>query len=69
MNCLQNHPTDTMPEFLCYMKNLRYLNLSGISFMGRVPRQLGKLSRLQLLELGSAYGPTFMYNFFIIKNK
>ncbi|WVZ54132.1 hypothetical protein U9M48_004984 [Paspalum notatum var. saurae] len=44
--------TSPMPAFLGSMKNLRYLNLSGIRFSGGVPPQFGNLSRLQYLDLG-----------------
>ncbi|XP_066336586.1 receptor-like protein EIX2 [Miscanthus floridulus] len=44
-------PTGRIPEFLGSLKNLKYLNLSGIPFYGGVPPQLGNLSRLQYLDL------------------
>lgn len=44
--------TSHMPSFLGSMKNLRYLNLSGIHFTGSVPPQFGNLSKLQCLDLG-----------------
>ncbi|PUZ50619.1 hypothetical protein GQ55_6G072000 [Panicum hallii var. hallii] len=53
-NCL-TEDQGTIPLFLGSMKNLRYLNLSGIPFSGEVPPQLGNLSKLQYLDLGSQY--------------
>ncbi|XP_073365924.1 receptor-like protein EIX1 [Aegilops tauschii subsp. strangulata] len=44
------------------MGNLRYLNLSGIPFTGRVPPQLGNLSKLQYLELGQDTSYPGMYS-------
>ncbi|CAD6255146.1 unnamed protein product [Miscanthus lutarioriparius] len=49
-------PTGRLPEFLGSLKNLKYLNLSGIPFYGGVPPQLGNLSRLQYLDLSSWMG-------------
>ncbi|XP_066334760.1 receptor-like protein EIX2 [Miscanthus floridulus] len=46
-------PTGRLPEFLGSLKNLKYLNLSGIPFYGGVPPQLGNLSRLQYLDLSN----------------
>ncbi|CAD6270720.1 unnamed protein product [Miscanthus lutarioriparius] len=51
-NCLIG-PHGRMPSFLGSMKNLRYLNLSGVPLNGSVPPQLGNLSKLQYLEIGS----------------
>ncbi|KAF8732284.1 hypothetical protein HU200_016264 [Digitaria exilis] len=48
----------SIPEFLGSLKNLNYLNLSGVPFSGRVPPHLGNLSRLQYLDL-SAMGDTY----------
>ncbi|CAL4957674.1 unnamed protein product [Urochloa decumbens] len=49
-------PTGRLPEFLGSLKNLNYLNLSGIKFYGGVPPQLGNLSKLQYLDLSSMGG-------------
>lgn len=44
--------TGRIPEFLGSLKNLRYLNLSGIQFFGpAVLTHLGNLSKLQYLDL------------------
>ncbi|CAL4984032.1 unnamed protein product [Urochloa decumbens] len=53
-----NGSTGRIPEFLASLKNLKYLNLSGISFHGRVPPQLGNLTALQYLDL-SSMGATY----------
>ena len=42
-----NSSSGHMPEFLGSLMRLRYLNLSGVPFSGRVPPQLGNLSNLQ----------------------
>ncbi|KAF8676354.1 hypothetical protein HU200_047055 [Digitaria exilis] len=44
-------PAGRVPEFLGLLKNLRYLNLSGMTFTGEVPPQLGNLSKLHYLDL------------------
>jgi uncharacterized protein YjbI with pentapeptide repeats len=51
MNCLSG-PNNTFPEFLGSMENLRYLNLTGLAFSGRLPPQLGNLSRMRYLAIG-----------------
>ncbi|KAJ1276000.1 hypothetical protein BS78_05G180200 [Paspalum vaginatum] len=50
--------TGHIPEFLGSLKNLVYLNLSGINFNGSVPPQLGNMTRLQYLDL-SYMGATY----------
>ncbi|CAL4992484.1 unnamed protein product [Urochloa decumbens] len=44
-------PTAHVPKFLGLLKNLRYLDLSGIPFSGMVPPQLGNLSKLHTLYI------------------
>ncbi|XBI14993.1 hypothetical protein VPH35_057493 [Triticum aestivum] len=61
MNCLPG-TNSQIPHLLGSMGNLRYLNLSGIPFTGRVPPQLGNLSKLQYLELGQDTGYPGMYS-------
>ncbi|CAL5007549.1 unnamed protein product [Urochloa decumbens] len=51
MNCLIR-PSSRAPLFFASIKNLRYLNLSGIPFTGRVPPQFGSLPKLKYLDLG-----------------
>ncbi|KAI3519614.1 hypothetical protein L1887_08828 [Cichorium endivia] len=44
-----------IPSFMGSLKNLRYLNLSRSRFGGTIPPQLGNLSELHTLSLGSFY--------------
>ncbi|CAL4987454.1 unnamed protein product [Urochloa decumbens] len=55
MNYL-NGSSSHLPEFLSTLSNLRYLNLSGIPFSGRVPPHLGNLTKLRYLDLSSFQG-------------
>ncbi|KAJ0471047.1 putative leucine-rich repeat-containing, plant-type, leucine-rich repeat domain superfamily [Helianthus annuus] len=48
-----------IPGFLGSLKNLRYLNLSRSRFGGAIPPQLGNLSELRILSLGSFYRSNF----------
>ncbi|VAI69448.1 unnamed protein product [Triticum turgidum subsp. durum] len=62
MNCLSG-PNDSFPVFLGQMRNLRYLNLTGLTmFTGRVPPQLGNLSKMQYLSIGQAGSRSQMYS-------
>ncbi|VAH98732.1 unnamed protein product [Triticum turgidum subsp. durum] len=62
MNCLFG-PNGSFPEFLGQMRNLRYLNLTGLTmFTGRVPPQLGNLSKMQYLSIGQAGSRSQMYS-------
>jgi hypothetical protein len=44
------------------MENLRYLNLTGLSFSGRLPPQLGNLSKMQYLAIGQDGHSEEMYS-------
>lgn len=47
-----------IPEFLGSFHELRYLDLSQSSLVGRIPPQLGNLSNLRYLNLDSIFGDT-----------
>ncbi|KAJ0756183.1 putative leucine-rich repeat-containing, plant-type, leucine-rich repeat domain superfamily [Helianthus annuus] len=46
-----------VPKFIGSFQNLRYLNLSRSNFSGTIPPQLGNLSELHVLSLGSFHEP------------
>ncbi|PIN21129.1 Leucine-rich repeat protein [Handroanthus impetiginosus] len=53
---LNDFRQERVPEFIGFLKNLEYLNLSNANLRGRIPYQLGNLSKLQSLDLsGSGY--------------
>uniref|UniRef100_A0A0D9XTA1 non-specific serine/threonine protein kinase n=1 Tax=Leersia perrieri TaxID=77586 RepID=A0A0D9XTA1_9ORYZ len=54
LNAIQG-PSARVPKFLGSLKNLRYLNLSGIPFNDTVPPQLGNLTNLHYLDLSSEW--------------
>ncbi|GKV31120.1 hypothetical protein SLEP1_g39856 [Rubroshorea leprosula] len=45
-----------IPHSFGLMKQLRYLNLSHAHFRGRIPSELGNLTRLRVLDLADYYG-------------
>ncbi|GKV31130.1 hypothetical protein SLEP1_g39865 [Rubroshorea leprosula] len=45
-----------IPPSFGLMKQLRYLNLSSMNFKGRIPGELGNLTRLHVLDLADYYG-------------
>ncbi|KAJ9683255.1 hypothetical protein PVL29_019015 [Vitis rotundifolia] len=48
---MNNFERTRIPKFIGSLEKLRYLNLSGASFRGPIPPQLGNLSRLIYLDL------------------
>ncbi|KAJ0794733.1 putative non-specific serine/threonine protein kinase [Helianthus annuus] len=48
-----------VPKFIGSFQNLRYVNLSRSNFGGTIPPQLGNLSELQVLSLGSFHDPYY----------
>ncbi|GLU24265.1 hypothetical protein SLE2022_402130 [Rubroshorea leprosula] len=45
-----------IPPSIGLMKQLRYLNLSSMNYKGRIPSELGNLTRLRVLDLSDYYG-------------
>lgn len=52
-------PPGSLSDLLGPLHDLRYLDLSGFNCSGPVPHQLGNLSRLQYLGLGSVFGDLY----------
>ncbi|KAJ9539783.1 hypothetical protein OSB04_026289 [Centaurea solstitialis] len=57
-----------VPSFIGSLRNLRYLNLSSSKFAGTIPPQLGNISELQVLCLGSFYDRSDPFEFTSIFN-
>ncbi|KAM3413369.1 hypothetical protein ACQJBY_004508 [Aegilops geniculata] len=53
---------NAMPGFLGSLQSLTYLNLSNMHFRGRVPPQLGNLSKLVQLDIQNYFMYTYLYN-------
>jgi len=49
-------------KFMGSIKSLTYLNLSNMNFIGRVPPQLGSLTRLVYLDIHTDYFHFFAYS-------
>ncbi|GLT31282.1 hypothetical protein SLA2020_060290 [Shorea laevis] len=50
-----NVSSSLIPPSFGLMKQLRYLNLSSMNFKGRIPGELGNLTRLRVLDLSDEY--------------
>ncbi|GKU93285.1 hypothetical protein SLEP1_g6890 [Rubroshorea leprosula] len=50
-----NFSGNLIPPSFGLMKQLRYLNLSNVQFRGRIPSELGNLTRLRVLDLSWYY--------------
>jgi hypothetical protein len=61
-------PTGGVPEFFGLLRNLRYLNLSYMSFTGMVPSSLGNLSKLHYLDLSDNpfFSPMVLRKLFVL---
>ncbi|GKV48978.1 hypothetical protein SLEP1_g55750 [Rubroshorea leprosula] len=51
-----NFNGNLIPHSFGLIKRLRYLNLSHLQFKGRIPGELGNLTRLRVLDLSRNYG-------------
>ncbi|KAG1354960.1 receptor-like protein 19 [Cocos nucifera] len=63
---LNNFSFAPIPEFIGSLMHLEYLNLSKAWFSGRIPHQIGNLSRLHYLDLRSEYHVLDKRNGFLV---
>ncbi|CAM0877333.1 unnamed protein product [Alopecurus aequalis] len=58
----------TIPRFFASFQSLVYLNLSCMDFDGKVPPQLGNLSRLLYLDIDNTWNPNYYGNILHIED-
>ncbi|XP_021822025.1 probable leucine-rich repeat receptor-like protein kinase At1g35710 [Prunus avium] len=57
LSIINNFGGVQFPSFIGSLEKLKYLNLSGLDFVGVIPPNLGNLSRLLYLDLGNHIPP------------